>query len=230
MGRYVDSFTEALYQWDAAIQDHLASASFGESSAYQLGRGLAECSWALDPNWPPNEVMGWEHVLGSERCVALTRLLERPDTRPADGNSLRHQRLSRRLAAGRAGSCMAERYKPGGPGIPAPPGQRVARHVDRWRGPANIRAGTQAIAGGCQHHSDHQRVVGSDRRCAVERRNTRGRRLGHHQVRKQPAMGSANICAQNSRRDGFRLAGQRQEEGHRTRRAGSSRDRCRRES
>ena len=72
-----DSFTEALYQWDAAIQDHLASASFGESSAYQLGRGLAECSWALDPNWPPNEVMGWEHVLGSERCVALTRLLER---------------------------------------------------------------------------------------------------------------------------------------------------------
>ena len=31
----------------------------------------------LDPNWPPNEVMGWEHVLGSERCVALTCLLER---------------------------------------------------------------------------------------------------------------------------------------------------------
>jgi hypothetical protein len=72
-----NAFTMALYQWDSAIQDKLASASFGESSAYQLGRGLAECSWALDPNCPPNDVMGWEHVLGRARCVALTRLLER---------------------------------------------------------------------------------------------------------------------------------------------------------
>src|SRR5215831_13395301 len=72
-----NAFTLALYQWDAAIQDRLASASFGESSAYQLGRGLAECSWALDPRRGPNHVMGWEHVLGSVRCVALTRLLER---------------------------------------------------------------------------------------------------------------------------------------------------------
>jgi hypothetical protein len=72
-----NAFTLALYQWDAAIQDKLASASFGESSAYQLGRGLAECSWALDPECPSNHVMGWEHVLGSVRCMALTRLLER---------------------------------------------------------------------------------------------------------------------------------------------------------
>jgi hypothetical protein len=72
-----NAFTLALYQWDAAIQDRLAGASFGESSAYQLGRGLAECSWALDPECPANDVMGWEHVLGSARCVALTRLLDR---------------------------------------------------------------------------------------------------------------------------------------------------------
>jgi hypothetical protein len=72
-----DAFTLALYRWDAAIQDKLAGESFGESSSYQLGRGLAECSWALDPKRTANDVMGWEHVLGSARCVALTRLLDR---------------------------------------------------------------------------------------------------------------------------------------------------------
>ena len=44
-----ETFTEGLYQWDGDIQDYLGAASFGESSAYQLGRGLAECSWGLDP-------------------------------------------------------------------------------------------------------------------------------------------------------------------------------------
>jgi hypothetical protein len=89
-----NALTLALYQWDAAIQDALASASFGESSAYQLGRGLAECSWALDPDCPSNHVMGWEHVLGAQRCVFLTRLLERltpavpPETASAIKGSL----------------------------------------------------------------------------------------------------------------------------------------------
>ena len=33
------AFTEALYKWDARIQDTLAGSSFGGSTAYQLGRG-----------------------------------------------------------------------------------------------------------------------------------------------------------------------------------------------
>jgi hypothetical protein len=74
-----DAFTEALYQWDASIQNQLASATFGESSAYQLGRGLAESSWMLDPATDPNSISGWEHLFSAERCVALTRLLERLD-------------------------------------------------------------------------------------------------------------------------------------------------------
>lgn len=73
------AFTEALYKWDAFIQDQLASATFGESSAYQLGRGLAESSWMLDPATDPASISGWEHLFSAQRCVALTRLLERLD-------------------------------------------------------------------------------------------------------------------------------------------------------
>lgn len=71
-----NAFCDCLYGWDADIQDALASMSYGESAAYQIGRGLAECSWALDSRTSADEIMGWTHVLGSIRCVALTRLLE----------------------------------------------------------------------------------------------------------------------------------------------------------
>src|SRR5205814_772266 len=41
-------FTDALFYWDAKIQDKLTLQPT-LSAAYQLGRGLAETSWALDP-------------------------------------------------------------------------------------------------------------------------------------------------------------------------------------
>jgi hypothetical protein len=74
-----NAFTEGLYLWDAMIQDQLATLSFGESSAYQLGRGLAETSWMLTPNAPANSMASWQYLLGAKRCIALTRLLERLD-------------------------------------------------------------------------------------------------------------------------------------------------------
>jgi phospholipase C len=74
-----NAFTEALYKWDGYIQDTLATGPFGKASAYQLGRGLAETTWALDPAAPVSDVDGWQFLLGAERCLALTQLLERLD-------------------------------------------------------------------------------------------------------------------------------------------------------
>ena len=71
------NFCEVLYDWDADIQDALATMTFGESTAYQVGRGLAECSWALDPRKSAPAAMGWGQVLGTPRCLVLTHLLER---------------------------------------------------------------------------------------------------------------------------------------------------------
>lgn len=72
-----NEFGEALYQWDADLQDRLTGESFGASSAYQLGRALAECSWGLDPDSEPGGFMGWTHVLGTERCLGINRLIDR---------------------------------------------------------------------------------------------------------------------------------------------------------
>ena len=79
-----NAFSEGLYRWDAMIQDELATLSFGESSAYQLGRGLAETSWALDPKAAAQSTTSWEYLLGTKRCIALTRLLERLDPALSD--------------------------------------------------------------------------------------------------------------------------------------------------
>ena len=72
-----NAFTEAYYQWDAQIQDALASSAFGGSSAYQLGRGLAETSWALDLTAAQSSTTSWDHMLGGERAVILTGLVVR---------------------------------------------------------------------------------------------------------------------------------------------------------
>lgn len=70
------AFTEAIYEWDARIQDTLAGGIYGESAAYQLGRGLAECTWALDPS-SGNEVSSWAFLLSGERCITLSGLVQR---------------------------------------------------------------------------------------------------------------------------------------------------------
>jgi hypothetical protein len=64
-----------FYDWDAAIQDHLLGDSFSSAAAYQLGRGLAETYWALQPSAGEKDIGGWHDVLGPERQRALNQML-----------------------------------------------------------------------------------------------------------------------------------------------------------
>src|SRR5262249_53889311 len=70
-------FAYFLFAWDARIQDELYAQSLGEAAAYQLGRGLADVSWALDPGAPDDDVASWTFLLGRNRLDALHRLLQR---------------------------------------------------------------------------------------------------------------------------------------------------------
>lgn len=69
----------SIYQLDAHTQDTLAAQSGTQSAAYQLGRGLAEVYWALDPaaRCDPQTPDCWIFLLGSQRCTELTRLAGR---------------------------------------------------------------------------------------------------------------------------------------------------------
>src|SRR6266542_2129893 len=69
--------TRFLYAWDATIQDLLAAGPFGRASAYQIGRGLSEWTWALETEADPDTWGGWLCVLGEERRAFLQQLLDR---------------------------------------------------------------------------------------------------------------------------------------------------------
>jgi hypothetical protein len=79
---------ELLWKFDAHIQDELTAAVETRAIGYQLGRGLAETYWALDPG-RDNGATGWLFLLGQERCAELGRLVGRlgaymgPYTAPA---------------------------------------------------------------------------------------------------------------------------------------------------
>ncbi len=83
-----EDLAELLWQFDAHIQDGLTAASETEAIGYQLGRGLAETYWALDPR-QENGAAGWLFLLGQERSNELGRLVGRlgaymgPYTAPA---------------------------------------------------------------------------------------------------------------------------------------------------
>ena len=68
---------EFFYAWDAKIQDALAPRSFSTASAYQLGRGLAETYWALDPATSDDDPRSWSFLLGDTRREQLQSLLKR---------------------------------------------------------------------------------------------------------------------------------------------------------
>jgi hypothetical protein len=73
------SFTDLVYRFDAHIQDVLMATSEHEVCGYQLGRGLAETYWALDPSAavePPGAAT-WTFLLGAARCDELARLIGR---------------------------------------------------------------------------------------------------------------------------------------------------------
>lgn len=65
-----------LWQFDLHVQDTLTAESEIQAMAYQLGRGLAEIYWALDPKQKTGS-QGWTYLLGPVRCAELSRLLGR---------------------------------------------------------------------------------------------------------------------------------------------------------
>jgi hypothetical protein len=74
-----DALAASLYELDAHAQDTLAAESDMQSAAYQLGRGMAEVYWALNPAaaCDPLTPDCWEFLLGEHRCAELTRLVGR---------------------------------------------------------------------------------------------------------------------------------------------------------
>jgi len=83
VARAWEDAAEAIYYWDEQIQDGLG-VSAELLAAYQLGRGLAEAFWALDPDAPEPETKptvtstaspphpgSWEFLLGPRRQQML---------------------------------------------------------------------------------------------------------------------------------------------------------------
>lgn len=83
VGKAWEAAAEAIYYWDAQIQDGL-SVSAELHAAYQLGRGLSEAFWALNPEVPapvtkptlestasPPHPGSWEFLLGPRRQLML---------------------------------------------------------------------------------------------------------------------------------------------------------------
>jgi hypothetical protein len=87
-GKAWKDLAKLLWRFDAHIQDVLAAAADRQAVGYQLGRGLAETYWALDPAQEDGST-GWSFLLGQERCDELGRLVGRlgaymgPYTAPA---------------------------------------------------------------------------------------------------------------------------------------------------
>jgi hypothetical protein len=72
----------SIYRLDAHAQDSLTARSELQAAAYQLGRGLAEVYWALDPGaaCDPLSPNCWTFLLGGRRCEELARLAGRLST------------------------------------------------------------------------------------------------------------------------------------------------------
>jgi len=88
VGRAWEAIADAIYYWDEQIKDGLG-VSAELLSAYQLGRGLSEAFWALNPDAPepatkptlqaPPNPGSWEFLLGPRRQLMLgsyVKLLE----------------------------------------------------------------------------------------------------------------------------------------------------------
>jgi hypothetical protein len=74
-----NALAASIYELDAHAQDTLTAQSDMCAAAYQLGRGLAEAYWALDPDATcvPLTPQCWTFLLGEHRCEELTRLAGR---------------------------------------------------------------------------------------------------------------------------------------------------------
>jgi hypothetical protein len=74
-----NALAASIYELDAHAQDTLTAESDMQAAAYQLGRGLSETYWALDPDATcvPLTPQCWTFLLGEHRCHELTRLAGR---------------------------------------------------------------------------------------------------------------------------------------------------------
>ncbi|HEX9042925.1 MAG TPA: hypothetical protein VF838_18225 [Trebonia sp.] len=74
-----NDLSASIYELDSCAQDTLAAQSDMRAAAYQLGRGLAEAYWALDPDAACAPLMPWcwTFLLGEHRCEELARLVGR---------------------------------------------------------------------------------------------------------------------------------------------------------
>jgi hypothetical protein len=75
-GKLWAKLADLIWVFDAHLQDTLTAASETQAIAYQLGRGLAETYWALDPD-SEKGTMSWDFLLGDQRCSELARLVGR---------------------------------------------------------------------------------------------------------------------------------------------------------
>jgi len=73
--RWAD-LAELMWQFDAHVQDRLAALSSIQAIGYQLGRGLADTYWALNPGLQDGSA-SWSFLLGERRCDELSRLTGR---------------------------------------------------------------------------------------------------------------------------------------------------------
>jgi hypothetical protein len=71
-----EDLAELLWQFDAHVQDRLAALSESQAIGYQLGRGLADTYWALNPGQEDGSA-SWGFLLGERRCAELSRLTGR---------------------------------------------------------------------------------------------------------------------------------------------------------
>lgn len=72
-----NQLTEAIYEWDAAIQDELVLKP-RLAAGYQLGRGLSETYWNLHPEIDNAlDFRSWTFLLGDHRRATLITLLRR---------------------------------------------------------------------------------------------------------------------------------------------------------
>lgn len=74
-----EHLASTIYDLDKHAQDTLIAQSETQACAYQLGRGLAETYWALNPATPcePKTPDCWTFLIGEQRCGELTRLAGR---------------------------------------------------------------------------------------------------------------------------------------------------------
>ena len=68
-----EALSGLIFEFDAHAQDLLTATSDTQACGYQLGRGLAECYWALDPD-ASKGWSSWLFLFDPLRCSELSRL------------------------------------------------------------------------------------------------------------------------------------------------------------